>query len=518
MYKQGDGILTLSNKENENRIHQHIKDMRFRHDKARRKKNHKESFVQNLDTDSRSAIETYSDMATEYINEARDVAWLSELLGDWSTPIKEPKLTADGTHKTNAKGELLYRTYKKLKDMNPQLANFLANWNDFQAGRIPGNVPKAVQKAMKQAQRNTVMSIMGYTFSSMLNQTGAFINTATVTGGVKLAQGAIDLVASALPGSAKWQYMLDHSPAMTQRWGNFDVSFSKTRKGGDIYTGGGKIAKTANAVNRGMLAVAKPGMFPTSMLDMLTAATTWFAAKRKGMKLFNGDVKLADRWADHVVEKTQASATKTNISTIQRHPVGSFVTTLQTFVINQWDFLARDVFGWKNPELKTPERMKRIMRFTMGMMIANYIFEDVLGVNSVVPNPIGELIKGIKDGDDTEDIIWNVILEAAEPIPGLGSIAKYNSAPGGAAVDKAVDVLQARDDPAKAILSLGQLFFPLAGSNQARKSIRQYKAGGSTWDMISGGQYAPPKSSDSDGGRSRRSRRSRRTRSSRRTR
>ena len=164
--------------------------------------------------------------------------------------------------------------------------------------------------------------------------------------------------------------------------------------------------------------------------------------------------------------------------------------------------------GWKNPKVKTPQRIANVTKLLAGMLALGYLFEDVLGINSPMPNPVGQLIRGIEDNDDAHELAMQVGLEMMESVPGAGSVAKYRGSLFGAVTGKIEDVFGAADNPTKAMYAVGYLA-GAPGVSQVKKSVREAGKDGSPLSIVTGGMYKPKKSSKR-GRRTRRSRRSRR--------
>jgi len=271
-----------------------------------------------------------------------------------------------------------------------------------------------------------------------------------------------------------------------------------------------KVGRKLAGVRRG---TANVGMYPTSVMDMGAASITWFAAFREGKAIFKGNERKAANFADDMVVRTQGSGLPHDIAPIQRGPIGGFVTTLQTFALNNWDYLAKDVFGFRDASNITSKRFARITRFLIGSLMANYVYENLIGVNSPIPNPIGQAIKDINKGEDIDKVLYNVMAEVIEPVPWAGPALKYKSEPSGPVTSVIMDFLTSKN--IEGTVRAGAQLAGIPGVNQIKKSKRAAEKGLNTLDIITGGQY--DQWGSGRGGRSTRSRsRSRRSRRSRR--
>ena len=61
----------------------------------------------------------------------------------------------------------------------------------------------------------------------------------------------------------------------------------------------------------------------------------------------------ANRYADDVVAKTQGLGIKGAVSDIQSTRSLKWLSMLQTFAIADFNFVARDIVGIKNPDIKS---------------------------------------------------------------------------------------------------------------------------------------------------------------------
>jgi hypothetical protein len=460
----------------ESMLADHAANVSMRHQKVRTLN---KEYRRVIESDPFKVAERYAQMALKYIHHGETVSWVNEMLGEWSESVKVPrvnKFTGEAVVKKDGSPD--YKVYRRLGDANPKLANWIASWNDRVAGKpLKTNVPPEVTRVLRQLSRNAAISLMAGTISSYLNQIGAVANSFTVLRHY-MPTGIFDLIESTLPGSKKHSFMMENSEVMPQRYGNLDVTYSDTTRGTN---------QPFKVYSKAQQAVAKPLMTPIALIDFPTAAATWHGAYRKGMHELGHDIKRAVRYADDVVVRTQASSMKSDIAPIQQHPIGAVVTTLQTFALGQWDFLARDVLGFKNPKIKTAERMKRVMSFLVGTALLSSFFEDVLGINSPVPNPIGEAKRAIENGESPIEVAKETALELLEPLPTFGPVIKYRSEFGGPVVDSILKILNPRDwgDAAEGVSRLAGV----PGANQIKKSYRAVKGGMDPMDVVTGGKF-----------------------------
>jgi hypothetical protein len=106
--------------------------------------------------------------------------------------------------------------------------------------------------------------------------------------------------------------------------------------------------------------------------------------------------------------------------------MGKVATQFQTFVINDFNRIFRDVLGVGNAKMKQADIIKKAVTYVGAVTLWNYLSEDVLGIPSPFPRPIKALKKGgvVETGK-----------ELAGQVPVVGGAARYGSGLFGAALD-----------------------------------------------------------------------------------
>ena len=186
---------------------------------------------------------------------------------------------------------------------------------------------------------------------------------------------------------------------------------------------------------------AEKGLWCLKTLDMKAAIATWLGAYEKATKANGLSPERAARYADDIVTMTQGSAMSSDIAPIQRTTVGKTISMFQTFTINNWNFLVKEVAGYKNKNVSTREAWERISTYIVGATLINIFFEDILGVNSPLPSPIKSVSNAIEKGKGLGGVSWELMKEMGQLHPVLGG-ARYGSHPLGATVDFVGDVAQ----------------------------------------------------------------------------
>ncbi len=337
-------------------------------------------------------FEKYMTSASRYTMMAPVVAKGNVLLGDWT--------------KTDSLGREI-GDYN-LKSTAPNLYNMTREWVDRIAGKhITTN--RAFAKALSALSKNYGAAVIAFNPRSTIIQPTSLHNTYVEVGGKFLAKGiekyALD--------EANRQFAMRTSEVLTGRAMDFHLE--------DLWADG-----MAKAINKGRSDLSSVGTYPLRALDAMSAQISWLAAYEKG-KADGLTGENLIRYADDVVVKTQASAKTGDVARIQTKPLGKLATIFQTFVINNWNYWSKDVFGWKNPEMANKERVKKVARLVFGAVLINTLFEDVIGINSPLPAPEREIVAGIRGGKGIGEIAVNVAKEVAESVPVVGGSIKYTT-------------------------------------------------------------------------------------------
>jgi hypothetical protein len=128
---------------------------------------------------------------------------------------------------------------------------------------------------------------------------------------------------------------------------------------------------------------------PMSWMDKLVAEATWNAS----IKYAEGKLKLkgehARKLADEFVEKSQGLAHKGAVSPMEASAATKWMTTLQSFGIAEFNFIARNILGIKNPSVRSKDTVGRVVRYLGAMVLTSYLYK-MIGLENVVPDPIGE--------------------------------------------------------------------------------------------------------------------------------
>ena len=354
--------------------------------------------------------------------------------------------------------ELMLERYK-MKENAPHAYNFIRHWLDFQAGKIPAwdiAHPKT-RNAMRVLNNNMVYSLLAFNTRSALIQPAAIANSFTMIGSYYTGVGL-----SHMMSPTKWKNAGKLSNVLNTRSPEVAIYEAMMASG-----------KFPSMVQK---KVGKVGLLPLTILDSVTARVTWLGAFANGKKMFKNE-KQAINYADDIVTKTQASAAKSDIAPIQRTQLGKTITCLQTFVINHWGFLTKDVLGIKNADIKNPARVKYVIRFLLATTAVNAFYEDGLGINSPNPTPIRAYRETMEETGESQKAFVAGVKEIAEYVPIWGGRLRYGSEIGGAVMGETLKLVE-KGDPAALTKLMG-----LPGAAQFFKSVRAYERGGTAADI-----------------------------------
>ena len=372
-----------------------------------------------------------------------------------------------------AKGREMLLTFKDekgenwiLRDEKPSAAKFITEWLDFQSGQRKPQLPNLIEKGLTKLNKNLAFSILSANIRSALIQPTAIVNTAAEIGPKWTMAG----LKSILDNTG-----MEKSNVLFSR--QFDVNVSESLSG------------LPGKIGRAKQIIGNLGMQPLQFLDMQTAKVTWNGAYKKAISEGMSE-KKAINYADDTVTKTQGSAMPSDIAPIQRTALGKAISMFQTFVINQWGFLTRDVLGVKNTSINNKTMFKKVATFVIGTTLFNILYEDVLGVPSPMPTPVSAFMKSLEKDDDMPSASLDAALEIAQFVPVVGGGLRYGSSMLGAPAEYISDIGKKISPnytgftrPTGELVGKG---LGIPGTAQIGKIVRINNKGGSIIDMALG--------------------------------
>lgn len=342
----------------------------------------------------------------------------------------------------------------KLIEENPALYKEFNDWTNSIGGaqrQVLMKFNPSVARMAKKLNENIAYAVLSYNLRSTLIQPTALVNSTAELGSKWVKRGVTSLFSK-----TERDFALANSKHLSSR--EFDVHIIEA-----MNSIGGRFNATKKAIG-------SAGIKPLQILDKYTAIATWNGAYKRGKSVLKLNDKEAFKYADDVVVKTQASGSRVDMAPIQRSDLGKFLTPFQTFVINNWGFLTRDVAGIGGRGA-TAESFEKVMRYITATTLINSLFEDVLQTRSPFPAPVHEFTRRMEKSDDTGKAFWGAMLEMAEIVPVVGGGLKYRSGPFGAGVSTlkdASDILSGEATMKKSIETLGKIA-GLPGITQIKK-------------------------------------------------
>lgn len=320
-------------------------------------------------------------------------------------------------------------------EKSPEAYKFLNQWNSHIAGMRASIFSPQVERVAEKLNRNIAFATLSFSARSVMIQPVAINNTVAVIGPKWTVSG----VRSLLSGEAA--SAMEKSRVLLGR--EFDATVM------DAFGIGGR-------VNTVIQKAGEAGLKPLKAADMVTAQASWLGAYNKATKLLKMSEKDAIRYADDIVVKTQASASPIDMSPIQRTAVGRSATLFQTFAINEFNMLRRELAGIGNKSISKKEAAKRLMRWIVGINIVNFVYEDVLKTNSPYPAPINAAMRANERGQSPTRAF---LLELAGILPIVGGL-KYGGSPFGATastIEDARDIITGTASNRKTAQTVGKI-------------------------------------------------------------
>jgi len=363
-----------------------------------------------VELDVARVFERYGEAANRYIHLSPVLTKIHELTG---TSIVDPK---------TGKRWRLSETHPNAYEAITKWRTFLANASDMS---FLGKAPPLVERAARTLNRNLTYAVLSANVRSALIQPTAFVNTFTQIGSRYGFEGAYSLFSP-----QKRKFVLQNSKVLLPR--QYDVAVREAMQ-----------AVKSGRVGEAKKLTARVALKPLQMLDMETATATWYGGYKYAKEALGLSHKRAANWADDLVTRTQASGAMSDIAPIQRSALGRSASLFQTFIIQNWNLLTRDILGLNNPRISRATAMRRVARLIMGTTLVNMLYEDVLGLNSPFPTPLRVYQEMVDEGAPPQERLVRIIKELSEYVPIIGGGLRYGSHPLGAPFQFAGEVSEA---------------------------------------------------------------------------
>jgi len=344
-----------------------------------------------------------------------------------------------------------------LRDTQPRLYTILDKWLDHQVGgtiKATGKGARVVSRAVGSLNRNVAMWVLSWNFRS------AFIQPTA------LRLSYIELGAKWL-GKGVRSYMDEGKRNFCEKEANVILSRMFDVHAEEIF--GMQVEKHLKGkYYKAKAEFGRVGMIPLQTLDLMAAKMTWLGAYEKAIAkkrepMFLGALEVrgglgmskaeAKIYADDTVTRTQASAAPSDIAPIQRTPWGKTASLFQTFVLNEWNYLYKNVAGLGEKAtvrisemvdfetgvravgqkggtipMTIAQRATQIGRVVFATAIVNAIYEKAFHLQSPYPSPELVLERAKEEDWGTWKTIVAIGREMGETLPIIGGSIRWSSA------------------------------------------------------------------------------------------
>ena len=395
-----------------------------------------------------------------------------------------------------------------LAKKDPNLHSYMTKWVNYSTEKIIPSSMEAtftpvVRRIVSRINRNVAMGVLSFNVRSALIQPTSLRNAYIALGERYMYEGAKRAI------DPKWtKFAEKNSRHLLTR--AYDIQVEEVKRGLIQHAqrpeknpvkryGKAALREVGTGLTKGALA----GLYPLQLLDLGAAYVTWlgFYAKAtapvaKGGKALTG--KEARIYSDDWTVKTQASAALHDIAPLQRTPEGRLLTIFQTFVINEWNFMSKDVFGYRVKNMSSKERITNIARMVLGTALVNALTEKIIRVRSPFPTPEYAIYDAIKQGKTLKETAGLVLRELGESVPVMGGSIRYSTPykkfyPAGIQIygdilqagQKFLDSFDFSNFKIEDYASVGRLL-GLAGTGQVEKYVRRRQRGASHFEALLG--------------------------------
>ena len=279
----------------------------------------------------------------------------------------------------------------------------------------PDNV---VHRFLYNLSNDVAASTLSLSFSSFINQAGSIPDILAGTSIESLTRGIIRAVAN-------------------DRAYNTSSTFEKYSNSFDEACYSFMLNRSYNSLKHQVLSTT---LIPMQALDGFVRKIAWETrydyAKEK--------LKLSDREAildaDAFVVKSQSHANFVNRPKLQADFVGKILTPLQSFGINQFSYIARELMGFKQykkpvfrngaivGESVNPITKKKVARNLVAGILANaafgYVYNQVLDMQAPNADPINAFRHGLRRTDSYDEALYDSLIELVGVLP-FASSAKF---------------------------------------------------------------------------------------------
>jgi hypothetical protein len=337
----------------------------------------------------------------------------------------------------------------------PNLAKYLDMWADGMAG-IKTTIRTPFDSTIENLTRNWVSAELGFRVLSVLNQSGAMVFTIAKSDPINAAKAFLQVFDPVLRAANK-----EESVKLVSR--RYDIMLDELAE---------------SVMNRRLKNWQRTGFALLEAADNFTAQWGYQALKNRAMKLGLSEAD-AIKFADEYLVKTHGGSSLIDRSPIQRSALGKLLTAFQTFTINEFNFLARDVFGIKNPGMTAKDVAKTTINLFIGGMLYNALL-GAGGIRTPIADPIRALKRTEERGGGPGTFATEMVKELAGHVPIYSSFA-YGRAPFGAVASGVWDAASNRS-----LAKTGEVLLKLRGVpgvGQLSQMMRTQEGHDLRWQM-----------------------------------
>lgn len=229
------------------------------------------------------------------------------------------------------------------------------------------------------------------------------------------------------------------------------------------------------------------------LTDFNVALAAWNGIYRQARKSNNWTHEQAQKYANDHVIKSQISASRADISALQRSAPGRAISLFQTFTIGDWNFFIREVLGIKNQKVSKAMVVKRLARYMAANYLINTFYEDILGMRSPLPTPYRAFRELIREGYPVAVALLGAAAEIIEMVPLASSMFGHGTTPLGAVAELLSDTTKLVQKAVGKNIPFAPVWYDVAGkwigapaAGAISKRVKIIKRGGTPWQTFVG--------------------------------
>jgi len=322
----------------------------------------------------------------------------------------------------------------------PNLANYLRQWGNYVMNRQCSDptkeMPKDLVRWWTKANQNIGKATLPFNVRTALIHLLKFRNTYAELGGRWTALGYKDMFDAKSAPDHEWLMANNKTLPSLQAYQAMSEIQEAAGQSLEEKTGLRKMTAEAGKLRDQF---SKIGMAPLQFFNTISAEAALKAAYRQAVTpIAEGGKGFARRslealhYADDIVSKTQATAAPQDLAMMQRYPILKPFLMFQTFMVNDFNYLAHDIAGIGQPrttawaaELK--KDAPKMIRYAIATTAIGTVFQTLLHMRSPYPAVAEAVWEGYMRGDNVGKIAVQVGKELSEPVPVLGGMIRWST-------------------------------------------------------------------------------------------